>query len=44
MKSTPYSFDFALQLQSADVVVERMLKQITSQDPGYQYFKPELGT
>ena len=33
----------ALQVQPADKVVERLISQIVSQEPGYQYFKAEPG-
>ena len=30
-------------MQPADKVIERIINQIVSQDPGYQYFKVEPG-
>ena len=32
-----------MQVQPADKVVERLISQIVSQEPGYQYFKAEPG-
>ncbi len=35
--------DFIYQIQPANVVVERMINQIISQENGYQYFKAVSG-
>ena len=42
-KIIQYAMIFYVQIQPANVVVEKMISQIISQEVGYQYFKVDEG-